>query len=275
MTETELQMRPSRVLRRMRAGEMAICAKTNLADPRVVEIIGQAGFDCAWSDMEHVPNTTHDVENQIRASKMFDMDSMVRVRRGSYSDLILPLEMDATGIMVPHLMSLEEAKRIVYYTKFHPIGRRPWDGGNADGKFCMMPPDAYREQANRERFVAIQIEDPEPLAELDEIAALEGIDMLFFGPGDFSQGIGKPGQYDDAEIDVTRQRVAEAARKNGKFAGTMASIETLPRLREMGYQFVNVTADVVILAQSLAELAASLGRAGFELPNSIYQGRAK
>ena len=74
--------------------------------------------------------------------------------------------------MVPHLMSLEEAKQIVYYTKFHPIGRRPLDGGNMDGKFCLIPPEEYLKQANQERFVVVQIEDPEPLPELEEICAL-------------------------------------------------------------------------------------------------------
>ncbi len=114
----------------MRAGEVATCVKLNLVDPAVSEIAALAGFDCVWLDTEHVPHTTNEILNHIRAAKMHDMDTLVRVQRGSYSDLIHPLEMDATGIMVPHLMSLEEAKKIVYYTKFHPVGRRPLDGGD-------------------------------------------------------------------------------------------------------------------------------------------------
>ena len=133
MSKITLEMRPSRVLNKMRAGGVAVCAKSNLTDPRVVEIIGRAGFDCFWADMEHVPNTIQDVENQVRAAKMHDMDILVRVRRGSYSNMILPLEMDATGVMVPHIMSAADAKQVVYYTRFHPVGRRPWDGGNSDG----------------------------------------------------------------------------------------------------------------------------------------------
>lgn len=73
---------------------------------------------------------------------------------------------------------------------------RPLDGGNTDGKFCLVNENDYIKQANEERFVIVQIEDPEPLAELDEICALPGIDMIFFGPADFSQGIGKPNQFD-------------------------------------------------------------------------------
>jgi 4-hydroxy-2-oxoheptanedioate aldolase len=272
MAEPAVRMRPSRVLKRMRAGEVALCVKVNLADPRVVEIAGRVGFDCLWTDMEHVPNSIRDVENQVRAAKMHDMDCIVRVRRGSYSDLILPLEMDATAVMVPHLMNLQEAKQTVYYTKFHPIGRRPWDGGNSDGGYCKISPDEYRQQANHERFVAVQVEDPEVLDDLEEIARLEGIDMLFFGPGDFSQGLGVPGQYDHPQVGRTRRLVAEIARKHGKFAGTVGNIQTLPELAKMGYQFVNVAADVITLMQGLTEIIQSAGRAGFGLPDSVNQG---
>ena len=82
-------------------------------------------------------------------------------------------------------MSLEDAKKIVYYTKFHPVGRRPLDGGYADGGYCMIPAEEYIKQANHERFVIVQIEDPEPLGELEEIVSLDGIDMLFFWGGGF------------------------------------------------------------------------------------------
>ena len=112
MASEGLKMRPSRVLRKLRAGEVASCMKLNLADPRVVEIAAMSDFDCVWLDMEHVPNTLDAIENQIRAAKLFDVDTLVRVQRGSYSDLIHPLEMDAAGIMVPHLMSLADARAL-------------------------------------------------------------------------------------------------------------------------------------------------------------------
>ena len=188
----EFNMRPSRVLRRMRAGNVATCIKVNLSDPRNVEIAAMCGFDCVWVDMEHIPTDYSFVENAVRAAKNYDTDVLTRVSKGSYSDYVRPLEGDSTGIMVPHVMSLAEAKKIVYYTKFHPIGRRPIDGGNADGKYCLVEPEDYIKQANEERFVVIQIEDPEPMEELEEICALPGIDMIFFGPADFSQGMGRP-----------------------------------------------------------------------------------
>lgn len=244
-----MEMRKSNVLKKMREGKVAISLKLNLADPRGVEIAAMCGCDCIWIDMEHVPNDYQVIENAVRAAKIYDVDILTRVAKGGYNDLIRPLEADSAGIMVPHLMSLKEAKEIVYFTKFHPIGRRPIDGGNADGKFCLIDPLTYMKQANEERFVVVQIEDPEPLPELEEICALDGIDMIFFGPADFSQGIGAPCRFDDSRIMETRKLIAKTARKYGKFAGTTGSADNIAEYAAMGYNFVNVKSDVRALAE--------------------------
>lgn len=243
-----MKMRKSKVLAKMRNGQVATCVKVNMSCARNVEIAAMCGFDCVWIDMEHVPNDMSAIENAVRAAKIHDCDLLTRVSRGSYSDLIRPLEADSTGIMVPHLMSLEDAKKIVYYTKFHPIGRRPIDGGNADGAFCLINSNEYMKTANEERFTIVQIEDPEPLEELEDICALPGIDMIFFGPADFSQGIGYPNQFDDPFVKETQRRVAECARRHGKFAGTVGNAENFDKLVDMGYTFINTGSDVRALA---------------------------
>lgn len=237
-------MRNSRVLKIMREGGVAISTKCNLSDPREAEIAAACGFDCVWIDLEHVPNSITSVGDFVRAAKIYDCDVLTRVARGSYSDIIRPLEADSAGVMVPHLMSLEDAKNVVYYSKFHPIGRRPVDGGNADAGYVCNNMQEYIRRANEERFVVVQIEDPEPMRELNEICALPGIDMIFFGPADYSQGIGKPFCFDDPEIDRARHLIAETARKHGKFAGTVGGVESFSSLVEMGYSFINVGSDV-------------------------------
>jgi 4-hydroxy-2-oxoheptanedioate aldolase len=250
------------VLRKLRAGGLAVCAKLNCADPRVAEIAASAGFDCLWYCNEHVPNDWLMLENMVRAAKLHDVDALIRVSKGSYSDYVRPLELDATGIMVPHLMSAQEARQVVRMTRFHPVGRRPIDGGNLDGFFCKIDPVSYVEQANRERFVIVQIEDPEPMAELDEIAAVEGIDMILFGAGDFSHGIGKLGRWDDPEILAARKAVSEAARRHGKYAGALCAPEAVPQMWEEGFQFLNVCADVIGLGRYFDGVADVLRRTG-------------
>lgn len=242
---TTLRMRRSRVLEKLGNGETVFSVKLNFADARVAQLAAMSGFDCIWTDMEHVANDWSTIEQQIGAAKQYDTDTIVRVARGSYSDLIKPLELDAAGIMVPHVMGAADAADIVRAVKFHPLGLRPVDGGNADGGYGLIPFADYIEQANERRFVILQIEDPQPIDELEQIAALPGVDMLFFGPGDFSQAVGVPGQLDHPLVDEARRRVAEAAVRAGKYAGTVGNPDSFRRLAALGYRFLNVGADVV------------------------------
>lgn len=184
--------------------------------------------------------------NQILAAKAYDCDCIVRVAKGSYSSYIRPLEADASGIMIPHLMSYEEAKEIVHTVRFQPLGLRPVDGGNADGAYCKLDMKEYLEFMNKNRLIILQIEDPEPLSELDKICQLDGIDMIFFGPGDYSHAIGHPGEFDHPEIHRVRKLVVEKAHKYGKFAGTV-SVPSLAQCYEEGFDFVNCGADVAAI----------------------------
>jgi 4-hydroxy-2-oxoheptanedioate aldolase len=250
-----IEMRQSHVLQKLRAGEVVGCFKLNLSCARAVDIPAMFGFDCLWFDMEHTASDWSVIEKQIYAAKAHGVDCMVRITRGGYSDYIRPLELDASGIMVPHVMGLKDAKDVVRITRFHPIGRRPVDGGNADGAYCNIEFKEYLKQSNERKFVVIQIEDTEPLDELEEIASLKGIDMLFFGPGDFSNSIGAPGDWDNPKIAETRKRIAKVCLKHGKFAGTVGSIANLDELIEMGYRFINVGADVLGLSQYCKDLS--------------------
>lgn len=247
-------MRESRVLHKLRAGKTVSCFKINLSDPRAAEIAALSGFDCVWADQEHIGQDWSAIAGNVWATKSHGTDLMVRVPRGSYSDYVRPLELDATGIMVPHVMSLEDARKVVDTVRFHPLGRRPIDGGNADGAYTAIDFNEYLAQANRQRFVVLQIEDPEPLDELDAIAALPGFDMLFFGPGDFSQGIGAPGDWNHPRLIDARKRVAETAVRHGKFAGTVGNPGNLKELLAMGYRFVSMGADVVALRNYCRDL---------------------
>lgn len=250
-------MRPSRVLKKLRAGGVASCIKINTADPRVTELASLCGFDCVWTDMEHVGNNYSVIESQIMSAKAHDTDCLVRVTRGSYSDHVRPLELDAAGIMVPHVMNFVDAKRVIWMTRFHPTGRRALDGGNADGLYGMTDTRDYIREANRERFLMIQIEDPDPMDDLDAICSLDGIDIVFFGPGDFSQGIGDPGNFHNHKLLDARRRIAETAVKYGKFAGTVGSPSNLKELYDMGYRFISAGADVVGLASYFRDISVS------------------
>lgn len=223
---------------------MATCVKMNLNDPRAIELAGLAGFSTVWMCNEHVPNDWSQVEHAVRAAKIHDMDVVVRVAKGAYSDYIKPFECDATAIMVPHVTSAQEARDIVAMCRFHPLGTRALDGGNIDGAFCNIPMEEYLDQSNREKLIILQIESPEGVAAVEEIAAVEGFDFLLFGPGDYAHRIGKAGHIHAPEVQAARHRVEEATRRHGKRGFAVAAQGTPRELQERGYTLVNLASDV-------------------------------
>jgi 4-hydroxy-2-oxoheptanedioate aldolase len=255
--KTVHQMRPSRVLRTIRDGKVARILKLNTNDAKVAEIFAMAQPDAIWLCTEHCSGSFETMEHQIRAAQIHDVDAIVRVARGSYSDYIRPLEMDAAGLIVPHVMNLADATKVRDMTKFAPLGRRPVDGGNNDAMFTRVAFSDYLETANRERFVCYQIEDPEVMDDLDEIAAMDGVDALFFGPGDMSLALGIPGQMDHPEIDRMRQEVARIARKHNKIAATVSSPATVTQHADMGYNWLNIGADVLALSDYADKMLAA------------------
>jgi len=272
-----MKTRASRVLRLLAEGQLPTVLKINLSDPRVIEIAGLCGADAVWLCHEHVPNDWLSLENQIRAARVHNIDTLVRVGRGSYSDYIRPFEADATGIIVPHVASAAEARQIVEWVRFHPVGKRALDGGNIDGQFCLVPATEYLHHSNQERIVILQIESPEALENVEAIAAVPGFNGILFGPGDFSHRIGKVGQLDAPEVVAARKRVAAACKQHGKFAMTAGLIAPFADLIAEGYRVVGIGADVVALTSYVKQrlelvqgLVAALPSAVQPPPRSPY-----
>jgi 4-hydroxy-2-oxoheptanedioate aldolase len=255
-----VNLRSSRILRELRAGQRPTCIKLNLGDPRVIELCGLAGASAVWICNEHVSNDWFNLENQIRAAKLYDVDTIVRVEKGSYSDYVKPFEADATAIMVPHVKTAEEARHIVRMARFHPLGQRAVDGGNPDGRYCQIPVAEYMAHSNSERLLIFQIESPVALENVEAIAAVPGYDMLLFGPGDFSHLLGKAGQTDAPEVVAARRRVGAAAKKHGKFAMAPGMMAPRAVLEEEGYSVFTLGADVLGLSDYFkARIAAFNG----------------
>ena len=245
----KFEVRRSRVLRKIREGGVAVSVCIGSHDPATTEVLASCGFDAIWLCQEHGSVDYRSLADQIRAAKLYDADVVVRCPRGSYSDYIRFLDMDAAGLMIPHVMSLQDAKELVDQTKFPPIGNRACDSGNMDGHYARVPYLEYLKDCNQERFNIFQIEDPEPLDEIEAIANLEGADMLFFGPRDYATRMGMPDKIWSPETDEIRIKVAQAARKAGKMAGTVGNPQLLPKLVDMGFNYINLGSDVGALFQ--------------------------
>ncbi|MFZ4593290.1 MAG: HpcH/HpaI aldolase family protein [Verrucomicrobiaceae bacterium] len=267
-------LRPSRILRELRNGQNSTILKLNMGDPRIVELAGLAGASAVWLCNEHVPNDWLNMEHQIRAAKLYDMDTIVRVNKGGYSEYVKPFECDATGIMVPHITSADEARNVVDMVRCRPLGSKALDGGNMDGLFCQVPLADYAHHCNTEKFVILQIESPEALEVVEEIAAVPGYDMLLFGAGDFSHRIGKLGQATHPEVIAARKRVHAAAIKHGKYVAVASLFGQKDQLIEEGTRIFTLGADVLELGGAFHKLVKDFG-GGAAAPSSdsVYKSK--
>lgn len=239
-------MRKSKTLKKIRNGEWALATAVAVGGSRVAELAGYVGFDCLWLDMEHKPVSQNEIFHMIMGARASGIDCVVRVRKQGYLDYFRALEDGAAGIMVPHVKSAEEAREIVRNAKYPPLGKRGMDFASADSRY--MLDDGSQEAmdfANRETFVMIQIEDKEALDELDEIAAVPGIDAFFVGPADLSSSLGVFGESNSPVMQETIEKIAAAAKKNGKWWGLpVGSPELAQKYLDMGASFINYSSDL-------------------------------
>lgn len=247
--------KPNRVLARMRTGGTVLCCSlTPICSPKVAELIGLTGFDCLWIDMEHQDFDYDQASAACLACRATGIEPMIRIRREGRHSAARAFETGATGIMVPHCMGAEDARAIVRDARFAPIGLRGLDGVEPSAAYGLIPVRDYMAWANRETFVVVQIEDREAVEDIDGIAAVPGIDLLFVGPGDLSQSYGVPGDTGHPLIQQAVRAVADAAARQGKFWGGPAG--TAARAREwmeMGALFLNTTSLSAVMRRGFQE----------------------
>jgi 2-keto-3-deoxy-L-rhamnonate aldolase RhmA len=178
------------------------------------------------------------------------------------------LETGVGGIMCSMVNSAAEARQIVQWAKFHnpapapgeAIGQRGWNSGNIDGAYATLPAADYIRHQNTQTMVIPQIETEAAVAEAAAIAAVPGVDGLFFGPGDFSVLIGLPGQIRHARVRAAMEQVAAAARAAGKWWGTVAvGPEMCADVQALGARLVCPGGDIKIMQLGLKELVKTFG----------------
>lgn len=188
----------------------------HLCDPKMVEIIGlQGGYDAVWLDQEHCALSIDAIQQATRAAKGVRLDSFVRLAPTDYATVMRPLEAGAGGIMAAQVRSARQTEEIVQWAKFHPRGLRGINNSGIDGGYGTIPFADYLRQANAETFIAIQIEHVDALEEVDKIAAVKDVDVLFVGPADLSQSMGIPGEWNNPRLWKALERVAAAAKNHG------------------------------------------------------------
>jgi len=258
-------MIPSLIRKKLATEDIILCAKASYQDPEIIGLMGTFGFDGLWICLEHLRLDPARVYSLLQACALGGMDAIVRVKPANYPELISLLEAGARGIMLPRVRDLDEVREVIEAMKFPPEGRRGYDGVHADGNFGRMAPADYFADANRNTFLMVQIEEPEIIPQLNELAAMPGVDVLFVGPGDLALGLGKIGQPGHPEIQAVLRAVAAACLRHGKVAGIPCLPNEVNQYREMGFRLFNVVSGYRCMLNGLSQTQLELQKAGIQL----------
>jgi 4-hydroxy-2-oxoheptanedioate aldolase len=243
------------VLKILRGGGLVrVAGVSRVTDPWIAEVIGAIGYDVIWLDLEHRDFGIRVVDGLSRACRLAGLDLMVRIEKSGYHSPMQALEFGANGLMIPHIRSAEEARQWVEWCRFPPLGKRGLDGAGADCRYGLDPILPYLEHANRETFLAFQIEDKEAVDQIDSIAAVPGYDMLFIGPGDLSLSYDVPMQLDHPLLQEAMVKVNSACKRHGKWWGTTSgSAAAAQHVVDLGAQMFSAGGDHGALVNGFRE----------------------
>lgn len=221
----------------------------------VVALCKQAGFDLVMLDMEHGPYDFHDVAHLSLVGHGLGLAVMVRVPELSKDNISRALDCGVDGVMVPMLETVEQAKMLVKLAKFMPTGGRGL--GSMGGHTAYKNPGEvgqFMKNANHQTFAIAQIETRLGIANIDAIAAVDGIDALVIGPNDMANALGNPGQMTHPDQEKAMQSIADAARKHDRIFGMHAGTDLLQRWAPQGMTLFLNAMEMQVLAKGLAEL---------------------
>lgn len=259
-------MRTNPIKKKLREGGVALGTLVfEFATTGIFRIAAAAGAEFVLFDMEHTGWSMETIR-MLLATGRGDAVPLVRVPATEYHFLARVLDLGAMGVMVPMVESVEQARLIVQSTKYPPTGRRGAAFGVAHDDYQAGDTVASMRSANEEVLLITQIETACGVEKVEDIATVDGIDVLWIGHNDLSNSLGIPGQYDHPRYVEAVQRVLTAAQRHGKAAGIMATgVGQARALLAQGFRIVGYCGDVSLYQQALREGLASL-RAGISRP---------
>ena len=232
-------MRENSLLKKLQEGRGVAGAFCSIPSPSVVEILGLAGMDFVIVDSEHSPILPLDAENMYRAAELTGIVPITRIGENSQQVIQKFLDAGTMGIQIPLVDTGEDAKKVVDAARYPPKGKRGLAGSRAASYGLAEPMDQYVETANKQIIVIVQVETVLALENIEEISGVEGVDIVFMGPGDLSSSFGIHGQTRHPDVLKRIEEAGNVVQKAGKIAGTLGrDIEEYAYWRDRGFQYL-------------------------------------
>jgi 2-dehydro-3-deoxyglucarate aldolase/4-hydroxy-2-oxoheptanedioate aldolase len=245
------------IIERLRAGQLVrVMHFSGLSSPKLVEVAGILGdIHGLWIDQEHSAVPHAQLELMLIACRAVGLDAFARVPPTDYATIMRPMEAGCSGVMIAQVRALAEVEQAVAWAKYPPRGVRGLFSATAEAGYGSVAVATHVATANRDRWLAIQIETVEGVEIVEQIAAADGVDMLFVGPADLSVTLGVPGDFLHPKCVAALERVAAACKRADKPWGVLSrDAEHARKCRELGCQLFSIFGDLDCFRSGLKAL---------------------
>jgi 4-hydroxy-2-oxoheptanedioate aldolase len=242
---------------RLSAGGQAVGIFVQTPSPVVPELLGHLGVDFVCIDQEHSALGPESVQALVAGAALGGVPALVRVSDSTAHHVAAALDAGAAGVLVPRVSSAPTARDVVRFARYPPLGERGLGPGRA-AVYGRTIPDALA-TANDEILVAVQIETGAALDALEEILAVDGIDLIFVGPGDLSASLGLAGGIGDPQLHGIVVDVLARSREAGRATGVFAlDTDGARAWLDAGVQLLVVGSDLALLAAAVEQTWSAL-----------------
>lgn len=243
-------MKKKSIRERVKAGESCFGLSIVLPYPSIIELAALAGYDFIRIDWEHTLFGMEELRTMLMTARLIGMPCQVRVPDlGMLTPL---LGQEVSGFMIPHVECIQHAQDAIDLCKFSPIGNRGMDGNTRWMRCGGMSRSEYMKYSSENMDLIIQIESETGMNHMDELLALEGIDMVATGRADLSQSLGVPGQKTHPKVLEAENLIIKKALENEKIPTIVAdSADRVKELYSMGVRCFVIGKDEGIVAKAL------------------------
>lgn len=251
------------ILEKFRQDEKTLGTFTHMQSATAIECLGYSNLDYVIIDMEHSAIATEGSERCIADAEASGLAPFVRVHEILRSPILKMLDAGAQGLIVPCVETVEQVKQLVQYAKFAPLGARGFcptrDGGWGFAPHASGSIADYMQTCNRETLLLPQCETIGCLENIEDIAAIEGVNGIFIGPFDLSIAMGKPAQFDDIEFKQAIARILSACKVAKKMCFIFAgSPEAANKYFEDGFDSVAIGIDTATLINAYRDIVSKI-----------------
>ena len=251
---------------RLAGGELIVGTFVKTPSPMLVEVLALSALDCLCLDAEHSPFDRAAIDTCIFAARAGGIDVLVRVPSAAPEHLLHALDCGATGVVVPHVRSADEARAVVKACHYGP-GGRGYAGSSRAAGYATIPMSQHKANSLARTVVIAQIEDTEAVDAIDEIAAVDGVDALYIGRVDLSVAYGAE-RLEDQRVVTAMEAVCAAAKHRNRPVGMFLSRpEEVSVWREKGATIFLLGSDHGFLLSGAADLHRQVKSSGERVPH--------